>query len=223
MTAPIGVMLVDDHEVVRRGLRALLEEHRAIRIVGEAGTVREAIAEAARLTPDVILMDVRLPDGTGVEACRAIRAAQPSSHVVMLTAFADDEAVISAVLAGASGYLLKQTRGQQVVQAIEAAAAGHSLLDPEAADRLVRHFRALAQGHEERERLTEQERRVLDLIADGKTNREIAQALDLAEKTVKNYVSNILSKLQVRRRTDAAVVVARHRARGQGWSGGPTS
>src|SRR5574341_973607 len=140
----------------------------------------------------------------------------------MLTAFADDDAVIGAVLAGASGYLLKQARGQQVVQAIEAAAAGHSLLDPEATDRLVRHFRALAQGQEEREHLTEQERRVLDLIADGKTNREIAQALDLAEKTVKNYVSNILAKLQVRRRTDAAVVVTRHRARGTEWPGGPS-
>ncbi|HXF83260.1 MAG TPA: response regulator transcription factor [bacterium] len=221
MTASIGVMLVDDHEVVRRGLRALLEEHRGIRVVGEAGSVREAIAEAARLTPDVILMDVRLPDGTGVEACRAIRAAQPSTRVVMLTAFADDDAVIGAVLAGASGYLLKQTGGLQVVQAIEATAAGYSLLDPEAADRLLRHFRALAQGQQEHERLTEQERRVLDLIADGKTNREIAQALNLAEKTVKNYVSNILAKLQVRRRTDAAVIVTRHRARGQGWPGGP--
>ncbi len=126
------------------------------------------------------------------------------------------------MLAGASGYLLKQTRGQQVVQAIEAAAAGHSLLDPEAADHLVRHFRALVQGQEERERLTEQERRVLDLIADGKTNREIAQALDLAEKTVKNYVSNILAKLQVRRRTEAAVVVAQHRVRGQVWPGDST-
>lgn len=222
MTAPIGVMLVDDHEVVRRGLRALLGEHRSIRVVGEAGSVREAVAEAARVSPDVILMDMRLPDGTGVEACRAIRAAQPSCRVVMLTAFADDEAVIGAVLAGASGYLLKQTRGQQVVQAIEAAAAGQSLLDPEAADRLLRHFRALARGQEERERLTEQERRVLDLIADGKTNREIAQTLSLAEKTVKNYVSNILAKLQVRRRTDAAVFVTRHRARGQGWPGDST-
>lgn len=222
MSAPIGVLLVDDHEVVRRGLRGLLEEHGGIRVVGEAASVREAVAEAARLSPDVILMDVRLPDGTGIEACRTIRAERPSCRVVMLTAFADDEAVISAVLAGASGFLLKQTRGQQVVQAIEAAAAGHSLLDPEAADRLVRHFRALAQGREERERLTEQERRVLDLIADGKTNREIGQALNLAEKTVKNYVSNVLAKLQVRRRTDAAVVVARHRARGQEWPGSPS-
>ncbi len=222
MTTPIAVMLVDDHEVVRRGLRALLEEHQGIRIVGEVGSVRDAVAEATRLTPDVILMDVRLPDGTGIEACRTIRAAQPSCRVVMLTAFADDEAVISAVLAGASGYLLKQTGGQHVVQAIEAAAAGHSLLDPEAADRLVHHFRALAQGQEERERLTEQERRVLDLIADGQTNREIAQTLGLAEKTVKNYVSNILAKLQVRRRTDAAVVVARQRVRGQRWPADPT-
>jgi DNA-binding NarL/FixJ family response regulator len=211
MSRPISVLLVDDHEVVRVGLRALLAEHPGIRVVGEAGSVAEAIAEAARLTPEVVLMDVRLPDGDGIEACRAIRATRPECRVVMLTSYADDEALITSVLAGACGYLLKQTRGQEVVRAIEEAAAGRSLLDPIAADRLLRHFRELARGREELSQLTDQERRVLELVAEGKTNREIGQALGLAEKTVKNYVSSILSKLQLKRRTEAAVYAARRR------------
>lgn len=215
MTAPISVLLVDDHEVVRVGLRALLEEHAQVRVVGEAGTVREAVALAARLTPDVVLLDVRLPDGSGVEACRTIRTEHPASRVVILTAYADDEALIAAVLAGASGYLLKQARGSEVVRAIEEAAAGRSLLDPGAANRLLLHFREMVQGREEIEQLTDQEQKVLDLIAGGKTNREIAQTLGLAEKTIKNYVSSILSKLQLKRRTEAAVFVARRRAEGE--------
>src|SRR3990170_6751196 len=173
MTPPISVLLVDDHEVVRVGLRALLEEHPQVRVVGEAGTVREAVAEAARLIPDVVLMDVRLPDGSGVEACRAIRTAQQASRVVILTAYADDEALITAVMAGASGYLLKQARGSEVVRAIEEAAAGRSPLDPGAANRLLLHFREMARGRVEIKRLTDQEQKVLDLIARGKTNREI--------------------------------------------------
>ena len=213
MTGAITVLLVDDHEVVRVGLRTIVAGHQGISVVGEAGTVREAVAEAARLTPDVVLMDVRLPDGDGIEACRAIRAARPECRVVMLTSYADDEALISSVLAGASGYLLKQTRGQEVVRAIEEAAAGRSLLDPAAADRLLRHFRDLARGKEELSQLTDQERRVLELVAEGKTNREIGQALGLAEKTVKNYVSSILSKLQLKRRTEAAVYATRQKPR----------
>ena len=220
MARPIDVLLVDDHEVVRVGVRSLLGEQPTIRVVGEAGTTREAVAEAARLHPNVVLMDVRLPDGSGVEACRMIRAADASCRVVMLTAYADDEALITAVMAGASGYLLKQARGAELIRAIEEAASGRSLLDPIAAQRLLEHFRELAGGREDVDRLTEQEHRVLDLIAQGKTNREIAEALDLAEKTVKNYVSNILSKLQFKRRTEAAVFAARRRARGE--DGRPT-
>ena len=213
MSTPITVLLVDDHEVVRVGLRTLLAAQQTIKVVGEAATMREAVAEAARLTPDVVMMDVRLPDGDGIEACRAIRAARPECRVVMLTSYADDEALISSVMAGASGYLLKQTRGLEVVRAIEEAAAGRSLLDPSAAERLLRHFRDLARGREELSQLTDQERRVLELVAEGKTNREIGEALSLAEKTVKNYVSSILSKLQLRRRTDAAVYEAQRRTR----------
>ena len=213
MTGAITVLLVDDHEVVRVGLRAILAGHQGISVAGEAGTVREAVAEAARLTPDVVLMDVRLPDGDGIEACRTIRAARPECRVVMLTSYGDDEALISSVMAGASGYLLKQTRGQEVVRAIEEAAAGRSLLDPAAADRLLRHFRELARSQEERSQLTEQERKVLELVAEGKTNREIGQVLGLAEKTIKNYVSSILSKLQLKRRTEAAVYEAQRRTR----------
>jgi len=219
MNRPIAVLLVDDHEVVRVGLRALLSGRPGIRVAGEAASVRDALAEASRLTPDVVLMDVRLPDGDGVEACRAIRAALPACRVVMLTAYADDDALVSAVLAGASGYLLKQTRGADLVRAIEEAAAGRSLLDPAVAGRLLWHFRELASGREDAARLTDQERRVLDLIAQGKTNREIAGALDLAEKTVKNHVSSILAKLQVKRRTEAAVLAVRRR--GPGGGGGP--
>ena len=211
MSQPITVLLVDDHEIVRIGLRTLLVEHRQIRVVGEAGGVGEAVAEAARLTPDVVLMDVRLPDGDGIEACRAIRAARPECRVVMLTSYADDEALVTSVIAGACGYLLKQTRGHEVVRAIEEAAAGRSLLDPTAAARLLQHFREMARGREELSQLTDQERKVLELVAEGKTNREIGQAMGLAEKTIKNYVSSILSKLQLKRRTEAAVYAARQR------------
>lgn len=211
MAQPIDVLLVDDHEVVRVGVRALLDDHLQMRVVGEAGTFHDALLEADRLVPDVILMDVRLPDGSGVEACRAIRTAHPSVHVVFLTAYADDQALITAILAGASGYLLKQTRGSELVRAIEEAAAGRSLLDPMAAERLLLHFRELARGRDERYHLTDQEQKVLDLIAEGKTNRQIADALGLAEKTVKNYVSSVLSKLQLRRRTEAAIFVVQRR------------
>lgn len=213
MSRPITVLLVDDHEVVRVGIRTLLDEQPGIRVVGEAGNVQDAVAEAARLAPDVILMDIRLPDGNGVEACRTIRSAQPNCRVVMLTAYADDDALMTSVMAGACGYLLKQTRGHELIRAIEEAAAGRSLLDPAAAGRLLWHFRELGRRREEMERLTGQERKVLELIAEGKTNREIGETLALAEKTVKNYVSSILSKLQLKRRTEAAVYAAQRRSR----------
>ena len=212
----IRVMLVDDHEVVRQGLAALLERREHLRVVAEAGTVAEAVAAAERVQPDVIVMDVRLPDGTGIEACRDIRAERPDIRVLMLTSYADDEAVYAAIVAGAAGYLLKQTRGRELVSAIEAVARGESLLDPSVTATVLQRMRELATGgHKDPlSDLTEQERRILGLIAEGKTNREIAGTVYLSEKTVKNYVSTILSKLGMERRAQAAAFMAEQRARG---------
>ncbi len=209
-------MVVDDHEVVRQGLKALLERRAHLRVVAEAGSVAEAVAEAARTQPDVIVMDVRLPDGTGIEACRAIRAERPDTRVLMLTSYADDEAVYASIVAGAAGYLLKQARGRELVAAIDAVARGESLLDPAVTSAVLARMRALATGsHKDRlSELSEQERRILGLIADGKTNKEIAATVYLAEKTVKNYVSTILSKLGMERRAQAAAFIAAQRARG---------
>jgi two-component system response regulator DevR len=216
MPEEIRLMLVDDHEVVRQGLKALLERRMHLQIVAEAGTVAEAVAEAARVQPDVIVMDVRLPDGTGIEACRDIRADRPATRVLMLTSYSDDEAVYASIVAGAAGYLLKQTRGRELVGAIEAVARGESLLDPAVTSKVLARMRELATGgHRDKlAELTEQERRILGLIAEGKTNREIAGTIYLSEKTVKNYVSTILSKLGMERRAQAAAFLAEQRARG---------
>ncbi|MCS6800826.1 MAG: response regulator transcription factor [Chloroflexota bacterium] len=213
-TAPIRIMIVDDHEVVRQGLKTLLERRERLAVVAEAGSVQEAVREALRTEPDVIVMDVRLPDGTGVEACREIRAERPGTKVLMLTSYADEEAVFASLMAGASGYLLKQTRARELVSAIETVATGGSLLDPGVAERALQRIRAVAAGErtpEERqlETLTEQERRILPLIAQGKTNKEIANELILSDKTVKNYVSSILSKLGLTRRSQAAAFAAK--------------
>jgi len=212
----IRVMLVDDHEIVRQGLRSLLERRENLRVVAEAGTVEEAVAAAAETQPDVVVMDVRLPDGTGIEACREIRAARPETRVLMLTSYADDEAVYAAILAGAASYMLKQTRGRELVAAIEAVARGESLLDPAVTQSVLTRMREMAGGgHKDKlSELSEQERRILGLIAEGKTNREIAATIFLSEKTVKNYVSTILSKLGMERRAQAAVFLADQRARG---------
>ena len=212
----IRVMLVDDHEIVRQGLRSLLERRENLRVVAEAGTVEEAVAAAAETQPDVVVMDVRLPDGTGIEACREIRAARPETRVLMLTSYADDEAVYAAILAGAASYMLKQTRGRELVAAIEAVARGESLLDPAVTQSVLTRVREMAGGgHKDKlSELSEQERRILGLIAEGKTNREIAATIFLSEKTVKNYVSTILSKLGMERRAQAAVFLADQRARG---------
>jgi DNA-binding NarL/FixJ family response regulator len=210
----IGVMLVDDHEVVRMGLRTLLERRDGFVIVGEAASVAEAVAIARQSQPDVIVMDVRLPDGTGVEACREIRSARPETRVIMLTSYADDEAIYGSIMAGASGYLLKQTRGQNLADAIERVASGESLLDPAVTDKVLDRMRSLARGEQdELAVLTEQERKILALIAEGKTNKEIAGEIFLSDKTVKNYVSSILSKLNLRRRSEAAAFMAEHRPR----------
>jgi DNA-binding NarL/FixJ family response regulator len=204
-------MLVDDHEVVREGLRALLDRREGMRVVGEAGSVAQAIEVALREKPDVVVMDVRLPDGSGVEACREIRAEIPETRMIMLTSYADEEAVMASILAGASAYLLKQTRGQQLAEAVEAVARGESLLDPQVTLRVLEQVRNVASGKagEGQSQLTETEHKILKLIAEGKTNKEIAAEIYLSDKTVKNYVSSILSKLNMRRRSEAAAYIAR--------------
>ena len=211
----IRILLVDDHEVVRMGLRTLLEKREEFSVVGEAGDVAEAITAARRTEPDVIVMDIRLPDGTGVEACREIRNERPDTHVIMLTSYADDEAVYGSIMAGASGYLLKQTRGQDLAAAIERVARGESLLDPDVTGKVLERMRKLATGgSDELAVLSPQERKILGGIAQGKTNKEIAEEVFLSDKTVKNYVSSILSKLNLRRRSEAAAFLAERRGKG---------
>jgi two-component system response regulator DevR len=214
MSDQIRVMLVDDHEVVRMGLRTLLERRDNLAVVGEAGTVEESISVAATSKPDVIVMDIRLPDGSGVDATREIRDTSPDTKVIMLTSYADDEAVYGSIMAGASGYLLKQTRGQDLAAAIERVAAGESLLDPSVTDKVLERMRRLSEGEtDELAVLSPQERKILGFIAEGKTNKEIAEEIFLSDKTVKNYVSSILSKLNLRRRSEAAAFIAERRAR----------
>ena len=209
---PLRVMLVDDHEVVRAGIRALLQSTDDIIVTAEAGSVREAVDEADRSRPDLVVMDVRLADGSGIEATREILAKHPKTRVIMLTSFADDEALFASIMAGASGYVLKQVAGGELVRAIRAVGAGESLLDPAVTTSVLDRLRKgkhLMQD-ERLARLSPQEERILTLIADGKTNREVGEELHLAEKTVKNYVSSILSKLEVARRAEAAAYLARH-------------
>lgn len=207
----IAVLLVDDHEVVRLGLRSLLSLEPAVEVVGEAGTAAEAVRQATRLRPDVIVMDVRLPDKSGVEACREIRGADPKVQVIMLTSYADEEAIFNSIIAGASGYLLKQIRGEELVRAIETVAGGQSLLDPAVTQSVLEKMKRLASGQrpDEMTALSAQEKRVLALVAEGKTNREIARALELSDKTVKNYLSHVFEKLNLSRRAEAAVFFAR--------------
>ncbi|MFD7652394.1 response regulator [Actinosynnema sp. NPDC059797] len=205
---PVRVLLVDDHEVVRRGLRELLEDEDDISVVAEAGGVAEALVRASAARPDVAVVDVRLPDGGGVELCRGLRALPDGPRCLVLTAFDDEEALVGAIMAGASGYLLKQVRGQDLVNAVREVAAGRSLLDPQTTARVLDRMRRPAEV-DVLDALTEQERRVLELIGEGLTNRQIAERLFLAEKTVKNYVTAVLSKLGMERRTQAAAWVAR--------------
>jgi len=213
MPEQIRVMTVDDHEVVREGLRALLNRRSDMCVVGEANSVRTAIAEAARVSPDVIIMDVRLGDGSGVEACREIREDNPAVKVIMLTSYPDEDAVIASILAGASGYLLKQTRGNVLAEAIASVSRGQSLLDPGVTAAVMERLRSGDETpHTEVSQLSGQEQRILGLIAEGLTNKEIAARLSLSHKTVKNYVSNILSKLGFRRRSEAAAFAARQAA-----------
>jgi two-component system, NarL family, response regulator DevR len=208
----LRVMLVDDHEVVRSGIKAMLQANQDISVVAEAGSVHEAVQRAAAARPDVVVMDVRLADGSGIEATREIRAQRPETRVLMLTSFADDEALFSSIMAGASGYVLKQIRGGELMRAIRAVGQGQSLLDPTVTAAVLDRLRKgkHLMRDERLSRLSAQEERILQLVADGHTNKEIGQQLKLAEKTVKNYVSTILSKLEVARRAEAAAYLARH-------------
>ena len=206
---PIAVFLMDDHEIVRRGVRDLLEAEPDITVVGEAGTASSALARIPALKPDVAVLDVRLPDGDGVSVCREIRSRMPEVACLMLTSFGDDEALFDAIMAGASGYVLKQIRGTDLVGAVRAVAAGQSLLDPEAASRVMQRMRDTATRSDPLSGLTGQERRILELIGEGLTNRQIGARMFLAEKTVKNYVSSLLAKLGLERRTQAAVLATR--------------
>lgn len=201
--------MLDDHEIVRRGLRELIESTDGMEVLAEASSAAEALGVVEQMTPDVAVLDVRLGDGNGVEVCREIRSRKPSIHCLMLTSYADDEALFDSIMAGASGYVLKQVRGTELIDAIRKVAAGQSLLDPGVTARVLERIRSGNETDERLEGLSEQERRILDLLAEGLTNREIADRMYLAEKTVKNYVSNLLAKMGMQRRTEAAVYAAR--------------
>jgi DNA-binding NarL/FixJ family response regulator len=206
----IGVFLLDDHEIVRRGVRELLESEDDIEVVGEAGTAESALARIPALRPDVAVLDVRLPDGDGVSVCREIRSRMPEVACLMLTSFSDDEALFDAIMAGAAGYVLKQIRGTDLIGAVRTIASGESMLDPEAASRVMKRMRDQAKKSDPLSELTDHERQILELIGDGLTNRQIGERMFLAEKTVKNYVSVLFTKLGMERRTQAAAYAARY-------------
>jgi DNA-binding NarL/FixJ family response regulator len=207
----VRVFLVDDHEVVRRGVSELLEAEPDITVVGEAGTVREAMARLPAAQPDVAVLDVRLPDGDGVSLCRDLRQDNPALICLMLTSFGDDEAMLNSVVAGAAGYVLKDVRGNDLVQAVRTVAAGGSMLDPHAVNVLLERIRS-PKPEDPLEVLSDQERRIFALVGEGLSNREIAARMSLAEKTVKNYVSNVLTKMGLQRRTQAALLAAEIRS-----------
>jgi DNA-binding NarL/FixJ family response regulator len=211
--SPVKLLLVDDHRVVRLGLRALFETAPQFVVVGEAGTVAEALVAARQGQPDVVVLDVRLPDGSGVEACREIRSERPRTRVLMLTSYADEDAVVASIMAGAAGYLLKQSDPDRLIEAVEIVARGGSLLDPAITQTVLQWIQRLGTRAIEDPllALSDQERRILPLLAEGKTNREIAAELYLSEHTVKTYVSNILQKLHLSRRAEAAAFIARRR------------
>ena len=215
MTAEkLRVMLVDDHEIVRQGLKALLDAASDIDVVAEADGGRAALSIANTHKPDVIVMDVRMPEGSGVEACRAIRDQLPDTQIIMLTSFSDDEALFNSIMAGAAGFVLKQIKGNDLVDAIRTVGQGRSLLDPDVTKRVLERLRKAKFDEKDPKlaRLSPQEERILDMIGEGLTNREIAERIHLSDKTVKNYVSSILQKLEVARRAEAASYIAREKA-----------
>lgn len=205
---PVRLFLLDDHEIVRRGFADLLAGVPDIEVVGEAATVAQALARIPACKPDVAVLDARLPDGSGIDVCREVRSRDPEVRCLILTSYDDDEALFEAVMAGASGYLLKQARSSSLTEAIRAVAAGQSLLDPSVTGKLLDRLRRPPEPDRRLSSLTEREREILDLIAEGLSNREIGHRLFLAEKTVKNYVSSLLAKLNLQRRTQAAVLAA---------------
>ena len=210
---PTKVLIVDDHEIVRKGLVMLISRQEDLVVAGEAGAAAEAVQKARELSPDVVVLDIRMPDGSGVEACRDIRAENPDVKVLMLTSYSDEEAVMGSIMAGASGYLLKEIRSEEIVDAIKRVGAGQSLLDPMVTASVLDRIRNGNDADDGWNQLTSQEQRILESISEGKTNREIAQEIHLSDKTVKNYVSNILGKLEVSRRSQAAAYLAERRAR----------
>jgi DNA-binding NarL/FixJ family response regulator len=210
----IRLLIVDDHEVLRMGLRTLFHESGGIDVVGESGTMAQAVSEALKLKPDVVLMDVRLPDGSGVDACRQIRAQRPGTRVLFLTSYADDDAVLATILAGADGFLLKEVGSGELLKSVRSVAAGRSILDPAVTQRVLARVKTLSTAGDAKtpsgDDLSPQERRVLALVAEGKTNKEIATALNLSDKTVGNYLGNVFQKLQITRRAQAAAYFTRH-------------
>jgi two-component system response regulator DevR len=206
----IRVFLLDDHEIVRRGLRELLESEGDIEVVGESGLAQEAIRRIPALRPDVAVLDGRLPDGSGIDVCREVRSQNPAIAALILTSYDDDEALFAAIMAGAAGYVLKQVRGNDLLDTVRRVAAGQSTLDPAVTQQVLDRLRNGPQEDPALAQLTTQERRILELIGEGMTNRQIAEAMFLAEKTVKNYVSALLSKLGLERRTQAAVFASKH-------------
>jgi len=203
------VYLLDDHEVVRRGLADLLQSQGDMEVIGESGLAREATARIPALRPDVMILDARLPDGSGIDVCRDVRSVDPTIKGLILTSYEDDEALFAAIMAGASGYVLKQVRGTDLVEGVRRVAAGQSMLDPAVTQRVLDRIRSGVEQPQELKSLTDQERRILEHIAEGRTNREIAAEMFLAEKTVKNYVSSLLAKLGLERRTQAAVLATK--------------
>ncbi len=209
MTEPITVFLLDDHEIVRQGIKSLLDQNDDLTVIGEAGLAADALRQIPQLKPRVAVLDGRLPDGTGIEVCREVRSRHPGTAVLILTSYDDDEALFSAIMAGAAGYVLKQVRGNEIVESIRRVAAGESLLDPTITQKVLERIREGGPAADPLDKLTRQERRILEHIGQGLTNRQIAEEMHLAEKTIKNYVTQMLSKLGLQRRTQAAVLVTK--------------
>ena len=220
---PITVYLLDDHELVRRGIRDLLEASGDIEVVGESGLAQEAARRIPALRPDVAILDGRLPDGSGIDVCRTVRSVDPEIKALILTSYDDDDALFAAIMAGASGYLLKQVRGEDFLEGVRRVAAGQSMLDPAMTAQVLDRIRNGPGADDELDVLTPQERRILDLVGQGLTNREVARRMTLSEKTVKNYVSSMLGKLGLASRTQAAVFVAKHSDKHEAHEPGHTS
>ena len=207
---PLTILLVDDHDIVRQGLNALLSRYDDMVVIGEAGTANEAIEQAVLLLPDIVILDIRLPDGSGIEVCREILSQNPEIRILILTSYSDEEALFGSIMSGASGYLLKEIKSGELIESIRKVGSGYSLLDPTVTKRVLNKFRE--NGSEDKwTKLSNQEQAILELISDGMTNRQISHVMSLSEKTIKNYVSSILNKLELSRRTQAATYLVKRR------------